>query len=125
MPAVVVSTNAPVGYYNNPFDGYRFSYGYAYPYNYSYRYPYLNYPSYSYTNGPVSLSGQPTFYGTCAAVAGVGVTRDNCLGGTTAVSTGGDGCQCYDAQTNWSGCGNTSNGVCLGPTGSVVVNPVY
>lgn len=105
----------PVGYYNNPFDGYRFSYGYryTYPYAYNYTYPY-NYP----------YVGQPSFYGTCAAAAGVGVVRDNCLGGTTAVSTGGDGCFCYDRTTGWSGCGNTANGVCLGPSGSVIVNPV-
>ncbi len=99
MPAVVVS--APVrgfGYYNNP---YRF----AYPYQSVYSY-------------------QPSFYGTCGALAGVGVVRDNCLGGTTAVSTGGDGCTCYDQKTGWSGCGNTSNGVCLGPSGSVIVNPI-
>lgn len=119
MPAVVVST--PVrgyGFYNNPFDGYRFGYGFA---PFSYRSPY-NYQYNPYGN-PAPY-GQPSFYGTCAAVAGVGVVKDNCLAGTTAVSTGGDSCACYDRTTGWSGCGNTANGVCLGPTGSVIVNPV-
>ena len=107
---------------------YRYGYGYGYPYypsaTYAYASPYYSYNPYSYTNGPVSLSGQPTFYGTCAALGGR-VLTDNCLGGTTAVSTGGDGCVCYDRSTFWSGCGNTANGVCLGPSGSVIVNPIY
>ena len=100
---------APYSYYNYGYYGYPY---YSSTYSYSpYTYP-LNYP-------------QPTFYGTCASVSGVGVVRDNCLNGTTAVSVpGSDACYCYDRQTGWSGCANTANGVCLGPAGApILYNP--
>lgn len=97
---------------------------YYYPYSsyypYSYAYPYsTSYPTYPYSYP------QPSFYGTCAAVSGVGVVNNDCLPGTTAVVTSGNGCYCHDPATGWRGCGNTSNGVCRLPTtaGTVVVTP--
>lgn len=79
-------------------------------------FPVYSYASVPYPIAPIitnyTVANPLTYFGTCQARDGVGVTNNSCGPGLVAIPQAGNTCTCYDRTSGSSGCSNVAGATC-------------